>query len=56
MLHTGRRASAVDAGTMLVAIGTVMAAILLYGLVCWVLGTVDEPEEVAGFVRYYAVR
>ncbi len=27
-----------------------------FGIVCWVLGTVDEPEEVAGFVRYYAVR
>lgn len=56
MLHTGRRAPAVDAGTMLVAIGTVIAAVLLYALVCWVIGTVDEPEEVAGIARYHAVR
>ena len=43
-LFPRRRAS--DSGTTVVAIATVLTAILLYALFWWVLGTADDGDEV----------
>ncbi len=50
-LHPHRRAPAVDFGAALIAIVTVAAAVALYALTWWVLGTSEDDGEVFGSLR-----